>query len=65
MIRDYLRAVTGAETREEVAEAFEAVARSMAGNSGGSPWQVREELYRDRVEKQMQGGHSARQDRRE
>ncbi len=56
MIRDYLRTLTAAETREEAAEAFEAVARSIAGDSGdgpraGSPWAGREALYRERLEK--------------
>lgn len=56
IIRDYLRTLTAAETREEAAEAFEAVARSMAGDSSdgpeaGSPWAGREALYRERLEK--------------
>lgn len=57
MIRDYLRTLTAAETREEAAEAFEAVARSMPGDSSdgpwaGSPWVGRDALYRERLEKQ-------------
>ena len=54
MIRDYLQTITAAETREEAADAFEVVARSMAGDSGGcrragSPWEGREALYRERL----------------
>ncbi|MFP4430395.1 MAG: DUF6364 family protein [Spirochaetaceae bacterium] len=56
MVRDYLRTLTAAETREEAAEAFEAVARSMAGDSGGgsrggSPWAGREALYREGLQR--------------
>jgi hypothetical protein len=65
MIRDYLRTLTAAETRQEAAEAFEVVARSMAGDSGhgpsaGSPWAGREALYRERLEKRAGKGTEKR-----
>lgn len=59
LIRDYLRTVTGEQSREEAAEEFAVIAREMPGDSGGRAWAGREDVYRERID--CYGGQPGRE----